>query len=93
MLGEIGEKVRKMVGKLEAKFLDEIQTKILRVSLLAIQSPQQLCLEISISSNSRNLLQFLQFSYCTLQRGNEKNMKENHTPSLRFRKSIQKSKV
>ncbi len=26
------------------------------------QSPLQLCLEISISSNSRNLLQFLQFS-------------------------------
>jgi hypothetical protein len=30
------------------------------------QSPQHLCVEISISSNSRNLLQFLQFSYCTL---------------------------
>ncbi len=30
------------------------------------QSPRQLCLEISISSNSRNLLQFLQFSNCTL---------------------------
>jgi len=29
------------------------------------QSPLQLCLEISISLNSRNLLQFLQFSYCT----------------------------
>jgi hypothetical protein len=32
------------------------------------QSPLQLCLEISISSDSRNLLQFLQFSYCTLSR-------------------------
>jgi hypothetical protein len=30
------------------------------------QSPLQLCLEISIPSNSRNLLWFLQFSYCTL---------------------------
>jgi hypothetical protein len=30
------------------------------------QSPLQLCLEFSISSNSRNLLQFLQFSYCRL---------------------------
>jgi len=30
------------------------------------QSPIQLYLEISISWNSRNLLQFLQFNYCTL---------------------------
>ncbi len=30
------------------------------------QSPIQLCFEISISSNSRNVLQFLEFSYCTL---------------------------
>ncbi len=34
------------------------------------QSPLQLCLKISVSSNSRNLLQFLQFSYvyCNGQR-------------------------
>ncbi len=32
------------------------------------QSPLQLCLEISIFSNSHNLLQFLEFSYCTLNR-------------------------
>jgi hypothetical protein len=32
------------------------------------QSPLQLCLEISISSHSRNLLQFLQFSYCNGER-------------------------
>jgi hypothetical protein len=32
------------------------------------QSPLQLCPEISISSNSRNLLQFLQFSYCRGER-------------------------
>jgi hypothetical protein len=30
------------------------------------QSHLQLCLEIYISWNARNLLQFLQFSYCTL---------------------------
>ncbi len=30
------------------------------------QSPLQLCLEISISSNARNLLQFLVFFHCTL---------------------------
>jgi hypothetical protein len=28
MRGDMGEKVRKMVGKPEAKFLDEIQPKI-----------------------------------------------------------------
>ena len=44
----------------EAEFFDEIRTKVLRVVLLAIHSHLlQLCLEISISSNSRNLLQFL----------------------------------
>jgi hypothetical protein len=53
------------------------------------QSPPQLCLDISISpnprillcisSNSRNLLHFLQFSYCTLQR---------KPPSLWLKKSI-----
>ncbi len=49
----------------EAEFLDEIQTKVFRVFFLAIHSnlyTQQLCLEIFISSNSRNLLKFLQFS-------------------------------
>ncbi len=51
----------------EAEFLDEIPTKVLKVFLLAnAQSSLQLFLEISISSNSRNLLQLLQFSYCTL---------------------------
>jgi hypothetical protein len=40
----------------EADLLDEIQTKDLRVFLLAIHSHIiHLCLEISISSNSRNL--------------------------------------
>ncbi len=50
----------------EVEFLDEIQTKVFRVFLLHLQSPLQLCPEIYISSNLRNLLQFLQFSYCTL---------------------------
>jgi hypothetical protein len=50
----------------EAEFLDEIQTKVLRVSPPCYsQSPLQLCLEISTSSNSQNLFQFLDFSYCT----------------------------
>jgi hypothetical protein len=50
----------------EAEFLDELPTKVLGVFLFAIhsQSPLQLCLEIS--SNSRNLLQFLEASYWTL---------------------------
>jgi hypothetical protein len=38
------------------EFFDEIQKKVLRVFLLASQSPLQLCLEISISSKSHNLL-------------------------------------
>jgi hypothetical protein len=40
----------------EAEFLDEIQTKVLRVPPCFSQSSLQLCLEIYISSNSRNLL-------------------------------------
>jgi hypothetical protein len=42
----------------EAEFLDEIKTKVLRVFLFVIHShlyTLQLCLEISISSNWRNL--------------------------------------
>jgi hypothetical protein len=42
----------------EAELLDKIQTKVLRVFLLTIHShlyTLQLCLEISISSNSPNL--------------------------------------
>ncbi len=49
----------------EVKYLDEIQTKIFKVFLIAIHSylyTLQLCLEISISSNSRNLLQFLLYT-------------------------------
>jgi hypothetical protein len=57
------------------------------------QSPLQLWLEISIFSNSRNLLQFLEFSNCTLSRRKEKNLIENHTPSLWFKKSLQKPQV
>jgi hypothetical protein len=51
----------------EAELFEEIQTKVLKVFLLCYsQSPLQLCLEISISSNSRNLLQFPKFRFCTL---------------------------
>ncbi len=46
----------------EAEFLDDIKTKVLRVFpfsslLFTVTSTVQLCLEISISSNSRNLLE------------------------------------
>jgi hypothetical protein len=44
------------------------------------QSPLQLCIEISNSSISHNLSQFLEFSHCTLWRRKEKNLIENHTP-------------
>ncbi len=43
------------------------------------QSPPQFCLEISISLNSHNLLQFLQFSYFTLYRRKKENLIEKHT--------------
>jgi hypothetical protein len=73
----------------EAEFLDKIQKKVFRVFLLAAhKSALQLCLEISISSNSRILVQFLEFNYCT----KEENLIEN-PPSLRFKKSIQEPEV
>ncbi len=50
--------------------MDEIQTKVVRVFLIAFhQSPLQLGLEISLSSN---FLQFLQFSYCIVYTAKEK---------------------
>ncbi len=47
----------------EAKFLDEIQTRVLRNLLLAIHSDFH---SFALRFNSSNLLQFLQFSYRTL---------------------------
>ncbi len=56
------------------------------------QSPPQLCLEISISSNSRNLLQFLQLQlHCEGERW--KTWWKTIPPSLWFKKSIQKPQV
>ncbi len=54
----------------EAEFLDEIQTKGLRVFLLSFH-PLQLCLEIFISSNSRNLLHIstVQLLYTVQEKG------------------------
>ncbi len=57
------------------------------------QSPLRLCLEISISSNSRNLLQFLEVSYCTLYRRKEEILLENHTPLPMNKKSTHKPQV
>ncbi len=69
----------------------KIQTKGLRVFFLVIaQSPLQLCLKISISSNSHNLFQFLQFScyiHCKWER------RKIIPPSLWFKKSIQNPQV
>jgi len=47
----------------EAKFLEEILTKVLRVYLLAIHSHLY---SFALRFNSSNLSQFLQFSYRTL---------------------------
>ncbi len=57
----------------EVEFLDKIQTKVLRVSSLLFTVTSAALLEISISSNSRNLLQFL-------LRRKEGNLIENHSP-------------
>jgi hypothetical protein len=52
--------------------------------------PLQLCLELSISSKSHNLLQFLQFQllYTVKEKGVKPNGKPS--PSLWFKKSVQK---
>jgi hypothetical protein len=76
---------------LEAELLDKIKTKVLRVFLLAIHS--HLCLEISISSNSRNLLQFLEFLTVHWKGENRKTWWKTMPPSPSFKKSIQKSHV
>jgi hypothetical protein len=56
----------------------------------------QLCLDTYISSNSSNLLQFLQISYCTVYIVKEKEGKtdtKHRTPSLWLKKPIQKPQV
>ncbi len=90
----------------EAEFLDEIQTKVLRVFLLAIHSHLyilQLCLEISISSNSLNLLHIylnspnllriatVQLLYTVKEKGGKPDRKSYYLPW--FEKSIQKHYV
>ncbi len=52
-----------------AEFLVESRQKFKSFPPCYSRWPLQLCLEISVSSNSRNLLQFLRFSYCTPQVG------------------------
>ncbi len=62
-----------------AEFFDEIQTKVLRnSSLLFTVTPTALPWDLYFS-NSCNLSQFLQFSYCTLPRRKEENLIENCT--------------
>ncbi len=76
-------------SKTEAEFLDEIQTKVLGVFLLANYSHSlQICIEIYISSNSRNLLQFVLFTvkflYTVKEKGGKPVKKPHHLPhSLR----------
>ncbi len=62
VVGESRLKIPEYANSTEAEFLDIIQTKIVRLFLLAIHS-HLYCLEIYISSNSRNLLQFLELSF------------------------------
>jgi hypothetical protein len=52
-----GEYRYNLIFSIEAEFVDEIQTKVLRVFPLAFPSHlYSFCLEISISSNSSTLL-------------------------------------
>jgi hypothetical protein len=65
----------------EAKFLDKIQTKALRVFLLAIHSRFRSFALVYISSNSRNLLKFLQFIlYTVKEKGGNPNRKPYPLP-------------
>ncbi len=57
------------------------------------KSPLQLCLEISISSNSRNLLQFLQCVTVHCEGERRKIWKKITPTSLWFKKSIQRYQV
>jgi hypothetical protein len=52
-----------------AEFMDKIQTKVLKSFPPCYSQLPLHCLEISISSNSRNLLQLLKFSYCVRCKG------------------------
>jgi len=77
----IMEHIRKMREDPRGQILGKNPDKSLKSFLPCYsQSPLELCLDISISSNSRNLLQFLQFRYCTLYRRKEGKLIENHTP-------------
>jgi hypothetical protein len=59
--------------------LEETQTKVWRVFLLAIHSH---LFSFALRFFFFNLLQFLEFNYCTLYRRKEENLIENLPPSL-----------
>jgi hypothetical protein len=63
----------------EAEFLDKSRQKPEEFSSLLFSVTSELCLEISISSNSRNPYSFYSSFYFTLQRRKEENLIENHT--------------
>jgi hypothetical protein len=48
--------------------------------IFTVTSPLQLCIDISISSNSRNLLQFLEFSYTVQEKGGKPDRKPYPLP-------------
>jgi hypothetical protein len=72
-------------GGPEAEFLDEIQTKVLRVFLLAIHSPLyiQLCLQISISSKLTQPLTVstVHLPYTVKEKGGKPDRKPYPVPS------------
>ncbi len=66
----------------EAEFLYEIQTSLKSFPPCNSKSPLQLCLEISISSSSQNLLQFLEVShvYIIKEKGGKPDRKPHPLP-------------
>jgi hypothetical protein len=66
----------------EAEFLDETQTKLLTVFLLAIHSHLQLSVEIYISSNSHNRVYSFYSSllYTVKEKGGKPDKKPCHLP-------------
>ncbi len=82
------------INQTGAEFLDEIQTKALRVFLLAIHSHlYSIALRFLFLQTHATSYVILQFNYFTLWRRKEENLIENHTPLPMFKKTIQKPQV
>jgi hypothetical protein len=77
----------------EAEFLDEIQTKVLKVFLLAIQSDlYSFALKfLFLQTHATSYSLYIALLYTLKEKG--ENLLENHPPSLWFKKSLQNPQV